>query len=439
MELFLRNISLAIEGVTSNKFRAFLTALGIVFGVAAVIAMMAIGKGAQESILKQLELIGTNNIIISAISPKEQAEAENEAEDDDQSEKKKYSPGLHLEDVYSLKEVLPSLKNISPELSIKKDITYSGKSRQGICLGVWNDYFDIFNLQLSEGTFFTPHHIEKASPVCILGASMPIKYFQSTSPIGKRIKFGSQWLTVIGVLKKKSGGNLTKSELNIQDYDAQIFVPADMAVQRIRNRGRIDKKDLGGGRRRSGAVKNYHQLDRIALKVHDNDKLRSTADIAKRIIQRRHHDVADVSFDIPELLIKQRKSTQDTLNFVLAIIAGISLLVGGIGIMNIMLASVLERIKEIGIRRSVGAGQNDIIFQFLLEATLISLFGGLVGIILGVVSAKLIGASADIETAIDLWSILLSFGVAVSIGLIFGYLPARQAAMQDPVRALRTD
>ena len=436
MDLFLRNITLAIEGVIANKFRAFLTALGIVFGVAAVIAMMAIGKGAQQSIIKQLEQIGTNNIIISSITPSDQAEAEEST--DEKTETKKYSQGLHMTDVNSLKKILPTLKNISPEIVVKDRITHRSTTGQGICLGIWNDYFDIFNLSLSEGSLFTDYHIQNGSPVCIVGADIQKKYFQNASPVGKKIKCGKEWLTVIGVLKRKTTGNLSSNAVTVDNQNALLFAPANSVIQRMQNRSRIDKSDIGR-RRGSSAPKNYHQLNRVVLKIDDATKLRSTADIIKRTILRRHNDVEDISFDIPELLIKQRQNTQDTLNFVLAIIAGISLLVGGIGIMNIMLASVLERIREIGIRRSVGAGRLDIIYQFLLEATIISLFGGVVGIGLGILSAELIAGSAEIETAIDVWSILLSFGVAVSIGLIFGYLPARRAAMYDPVRALRTD
>ena len=437
MVLFLRNISLAFEGVIANKFRAFLTALGIVFGVAAVIAMMAIGKGAQQSILAQLDAIGTNNILISAISPEDQAEQDES--NDDQSEKKKFSPGLGLNDMTSLLDVIPTLKQSSPELVVKDRFTHKGISGQGVCIGIWNDYFKIFNLKLDQGSNFTTYHHEHGAPVCIVGANIQKKYFQNEPPVGQRIKVGNQWLTIIGVLERKATGSLTNSSLNIQDYNAHIYVPVNTAIQRMANRSRIDKSDIGRGRNRSGKAKNYHQLDRILLKVADGDMLRSSADIAKRTILRRHNDVEDITFDIPELLIKQRQNTQQTLNFVLAIIAGISLLVGGIGIMNIMLASVLERVKEIGIRRAVGAGQKDVIYQFLMEATIISLFGGIIGIVLGIVTAELIASSAEIETAIDWTSIVLSFGVAVGIGLLFGYLPARRAAMHDPVKALRSD
>lgn len=437
MDIFLRNISLAIDSVSANKFRAFLTALGIVFGVAAVIAMMAIGKGAQQAIIEQLEQIGTNNILISAISPQDQEEAAEES--DDRQEKKKFSSGLGIDDVEALQEMLPNLEYISPELTIKKMLTYNGVSGNGTCQGVWNGYFQLFNLPLQEGTYFTQYHINQASPVCVVGDQIKQKFFRNASPLGKKIKCGRQWFTVIGVLKKKFTGSSSNAAVTLDEFNDQIFVPASTAIQRLENRSLINGRDIARGRSRSSKIKNYHQLDRILLKVDENNELRSTANIAERALLRRHNGVEDFTFDIPELLIKQRQSTQQTLNFVLAIIAGISLLVGGIGIMNIMLASVMERIREIGIRRSVGADQRDIQMQFLLEASVISLFGGIIGIILGLVSAKLIAGYSNIQTTIDFWSIILSFCVAVGVGLIFGFLPARKAAFLDPVKALRSD
>ena len=175
------------------------------------------------------------------------------------------------------------------------------------------------------------------------------------------------------------------------------------------------------------------------VRVDNSKQLQDSADLIGRILKRRHRDIIDFEIQVPELLLEQEQKTQDTFNFVLAVIAGISLLVGGIGIMNIMLASVLERIKEIGVRRSLGANQQDIIFQFLFEAVFISLIGGLIGVIVGVLAAKTISAYAEIPTIVSFWSILLSFGVAASVGLVFGIFPARKAAMQDPIKALRTD
>ncbi|MFK7948536.1 MAG: ABC transporter permease, partial [Saprospiraceae bacterium] len=184
---------------------------------------------------------------------------------------------------------------------------------------------------------------------------------------------------------------------------------------------------------------NYHQLDRLVVRVKDSDKLQATATVIARMLNRRHEEVKDYNIQVPELLLQQQQKTQDTFNMVLAVIAGISLLVGGIGIMNIMLASVLERIKEIGIRRSLGATRTDIVYQFLFESIVISLLGGLIGVLLGVFAARTIANAAEIPTVVSTWSIVLSFGVAATVGLIFGIIPARRAAFFDPIKALRND
>ena len=186
-------------------------------------------------------------------------------------------------------------------------------------------------------------------------------------------------------------------------------------------------------------MENYHQLDRLVVQVSRTETLQATADVLARILKRRHREKIDFEVQVPELLIQQQQKTQETFNFVLAVIAGISLLVGGIGIMNIMLASVLERIKEIGVRRALGAFRQDITLQFLFEAIVISLIGGLLGIILGIVATRIITSYADIPTSISFWSIALSFGVAFMIGLVFGLVPAQRAAEQDPIKALRSD
>lgn len=186
-----------------------------------------------------------------------------------------------------------------------------------------------------------------------------------------------------------------------------------------------------------GPAVNYHQLDRLVVQVEKTELLTPTADVMARMLERRHFDVVDYEVEIPELLLKQQQRTNDIFNYVLGAIAGISLLVGGIGIMNIMLASVLERIKEIGLRLSIGAKKSDIVTQFLFEAVMISVSGGIIGVILGVVLAHLVSQFAEIPTVISISSIVLSFGVAATVGLIFGIAPARKAANQDPITSLR--
>jgi putative ABC transport system permease protein len=435
MQRVLFNFLLAVEGVNANKLRSFLTALGIIFGVGAVIAMLAIGTGAKQAILDQMKLIGTNNIVIEAVVPETGDEISTENEEEE--EKKPYSPGLSLADLASIQKTVPTVDRLSPEIILPVSVVRAGRQEKGRCIGVENAFFELNGLEIGQGIAFQPVHMEKGEAVCIIGTEVKKRFFSEEDPVGKLIKCGKTWLRVIGVLKKRNASEESLARLGIRDYNSDVYIPVSTALLRFRNRALITPDDLGNND--ENKAKNYHQLDRLVVRVDDSKKLRASADVIARILQRRHLEVPDVEIEVPELLLEQEQQTQDTFNLVLAVIAGISLLVGGIGIMNIMLASVLERIKEIGVRRSLGATQLDIILQFLFEAVFISLIGGLIGVMLGVGAAKTIASYAEIPTIVSAWSILLSFGVAASIGLVFGLFPAQKAARQDPIKALRSD
>jgi len=435
MQRVLFNFLLAVEGVNANKLRSFLTALGIIFGVGAVIAMLAIGTGAKQAILDQMKLIGTNNIVIEAVVPESGEEIRTENEEEE--EKKPYSPGLSLADLASIQKTVPTVDRLSPEIILPVSVVRAGRQEKGRCIGVENAFFELNGLEIGQGIAFQPVHMEKGEAVCIIGTEVKKRFFSEEDPVGKLIKCGKTWLRVIGVLKKRNASEESLARLGIRDYNSDVYIPVSTALLRFRNRALITPDDLGNND--ENKAKNYHQLDRLVVRVDDSKKLRASADVIARILQRRHLQVPDVEIEVPELLLEQEQQTQDTFNLVLAVIAGISLLVGGIGIMNIMLASVLERIKEIGVRRSLGATQLDIILQFLFEAVFISLIGGLIGVLLGVGAAKTIASYAEIPTIVSAWSILLSFGVAASIGLVFGLFPAQKAAKQDPIKALRSD
>ncbi|MFT4738298.1 MAG: putative ABC transport system permease protein [Cyclobacteriaceae bacterium] len=451
-ERALSNLYIAIDAVLANRLRSFLTALGIIFGVAAVISMLAIGNGAQQEILEQIKLVGVNNIIIKPIV--EQTEENLEEESDGTNEKSKFSPGLTLQDSKSLAEMMPGIKKISPEVLLETYIIKNGIRRSAKLVGVEPSYFDIFNFKLAEGSMFTNNHLEKGEPVCIIGKSIQAKFFPSENPIGKSIKCGPRWLKVIGILEERLISDNSITKLGIRDYNMDVYTPLKTVLVRYKNRAMLTEEMIqssntgssgmmmfGGSvetasSTSSGAV-NYHQLDRLVIQVEETALLSNTAEIISRNLSRKHFDVIDYEIEIPELLLKQQQRTNDIFNYVLGAIAGISLIVGGIGIMNIMLASVLERIKEIGLRLSIGARKTDIILQFMFEAVLISISGGFIGVVLGMFMAAAVSRFAEIPTIVSISSIVISFGVAATVGLIFGIAPARKAANQDPITSLR--
>lgn len=442
---YLSNLSIAWEAIMANRLRAFLTALGIIFGVAAVIAMLAIGNGAQQEILEQIKLVGVNNIVITPIIEKEEANAADEKAQNvnQQAKKGKFSNGLTLDDVQSI-ATLQTVKTVSPEVVMETNLIYKGQQRQTKIVGVEPSHFSLINLNLEEGKMFTDKNLDYGEQVCIIGRGIKTKFFSSSNPIGKQIKCGQHWLTIIGVLEGRNVSESSLSNLGIRDFNFDVYTPVKTLLVRYQNRTLLTTaaiqraiREREEGEQKDKKAKNYHQLDRLTIQVKETEMLSQSAEIIGRMLQRRHFGETDFEITIPELLLKQQQRTKDIFNIVLGVIAGISLLVGGIGIMNIMLASVLERIKEIGLRLSIGAKKSDIVVQFMFEALLISLSGGLIGVILGVSMAYSIAIFAKIPTIISLSSIVLSFVVSASVGLIFGITPARRAAKQDPITSLR--
>ena len=449
-ERYISNVYVALDAVLTNKLRSLLTALGIIFGVAAVIAMLAIGNGAQQELLDQIKLVGVNNIVVTPIV--EQTE-ESISDELGAAEKQKFSPGLTLRDVDGLVKVIPAIAKISPEILIETYLIKNGTRRSAKLVGVRPTYFELTNFNLADGNMFNKGQLERGDPVCIIGNSIKVKFFPAENPIGKSIKMGGVWLKVVGVLEERYVSEQSISKLGIRDYNMDVYTPIQTVLVRYKNRDLVTEQMIRGTNSASGGRfmiiiggdddeetkvrDNYHQLDRLVIQVDKTELLTPTAEILSRNLQRRHFDVVDYEITIPELLLKQQQRTKSIFNFVLGAIAGISLLVGGIGIMNIMLASVMERIKEIGLRLSIGARKEDIIFQFLNEAVMISVTGGLIGVILGIVMAAIVSNVAEIPTIISPFSILLSFGVAAAVGLVFGITPAKRAADQDPITSLR--
>ena len=450
MKRYFHDIVIALESILANKLKSILTALGIIFGVAAVISMLAIGNGAQQEILEQIKMVGVNNIVINPIVEDEGSEEENGGNDQQQS---KFSRGLSLLDAESIYKIIPSVKMISPEIALNSFVLQKGKRSPAKLLGVSNDYFELYNLELASGTLFNDYQEDHGIQVCVIGANIKSKFFSDENPVNKYIKFGHIWLKIIGVLERGNFSLTAYENTGVNVYNDNIYIPVRTMLLRYQNRALVNSKTLSGSSTtifagfghmsirssnpEENTLSNYNQLDRIIVQVEETEQLMSTTEVLSRMILRRHSEVKDYEIVVPELLLKQQQRTKDIFNIVLGAIASISLVVGGIGIMNIMFASVMERIKEIGTRMAIGAKKTDIVVQFLSEAIMISVSGGFIGVVLGIIIAKLINQFADILTIVSPFSVIIAFGVSAAVGVIFGYSPAKRASEKDPIESLR--
>ncbi|MGE5394895.1 MAG: ABC transporter permease, partial [Candidatus Saccharibacteria bacterium] len=353
---YFHDIVIGFEAIIANKLKSILTALGIIFGVAAVISMMAIGNGAEQEILEQIKMVGVNNIIVT---PTQISAKGTEESATDKPGGKKFSKGLTLLDLKAIEEIVPTIKMVSPVISYNYSAIIDGKSKPIVLEGVNSNYFSIFNIKLQSGEIFKQIQEDAGQPVCIIGDNIKTVFFNQENPVGKSIKCGQIWLKIIGVVERRDFTASASDEMGISSSDNKIFVPAQTILMRFKNRGliRADEVEQANARRRrmvsstddktQADDKNPNQLDKIILQVRETDQLSATANIVKRMLVRRHSELYDFEVTIPELLLKQQQRTKKVFNIVLGAIAGISLIVGGIGIMNIMLASVMERIREI--------------------------------------------------------------------------------------------
>ncbi|MBZ0199470.1 MAG: ABC transporter permease [Ignavibacteriaceae bacterium] len=425
------SFKIGIKGLQANKTRASLTMLGIVFGVAAVIAMMSIGEGARQETLQQIELMGTNNIIIKKIKP-----TKNSAKS-----KASFSPGLTLKDGYAIKELNPLVDYITPQREIKSQVQYKSTLLEAMLVGTFTNYPETFNTKITHGTFFKQHHLDSYENVCVIGAGIKDKLFKFENPVGKKIKFGNLWFSIIGVAGEKKVSAAGISGLGLRNYDDDIYLPITTMMYKM-DKVEQTESTFGGvsfmaGGQEQAKVVDRSSVEQITVKIKNSDKLKQAAQLIKRIMERRHYNVKDFEVILPEQLLEQKQKTQRIFNIVMGAIAGISLLVGGIGIMNIMLANIMERTREIGVRRAVGATRKDVLMQFLFEALTISVVGGVIGIILGFILTSLISTYAEWKTIISPLAVVVAFVVSVAIGLLFGSYPAKKAADKNPIESLR--
>jgi putative ABC transport system permease protein len=439
----------ALEGLRHNRLRAALTSLGILFGVASVITMLAIGKGAEQEILQQMVLLGANNIMVTPLVQQTEGAAT-----DDQHEKdtRKFSPGLTYADAEAAARDIPSVEAVSAEIVFNTQVTREGRRRSAKVVGVDSSYFRLTNLSLERGDWFSPSQLASGAPVAIIGDGIRTRFFTTEEAIGRPIKVGDIWLTVIGVLTDRHVTQEAETRLGVRDANMDVYIPARTMLVRFRDRARVTGQEIeaaasqanGNSDNDSNETEeqraertNRNQLDRIIVRVADATHMSAVTDVLRRMLERRHNGVVDFEIEVPELLLRQQQRTKTIFNVVLGAIASISLVVGGIGIMNIMLASVLERIREIGVRRALGATQRDVLMQLLSEAVMISVAGGIAGIVLGILLSAGIEHFAGIRTLVSFISIFVAFGVSFAVGVAFGIVPAYRAARQDPVECLR--
>ncbi len=401
---------LAAKNLWDQKTRTMLTALGIIFGVGAVIGMLAIGAGAREESLRFIEQLGVRNLLI---------ESHPAMSDQELQQRRRSSPGLTERDVRILQANVDALELISARKSMHP-VRMLPKPAQEMpeLYGVRPSYAVIHNWRFEEGTGFNDASDETAAPLCVLGENAKVGLLGYDPAVGKFVKVNDTWLQVAGVLKTQVSSG---SGPQAHDPNQVIYVPLNTFQYRF--------FDVGGELK--------DELDGIDIRLKPGADSSSASKVVTAILNSTHHNTADFSVTIPAELLAEQKRAQAIFTYVMVAIAAISLLVGGIGIMNIVLATVLERTREIGVRRATGARRSDIVRQFLLESVLISIAGGVVGIAFGYLLSWIIAEAAEWKTIVTPPSILIAFGVSVAVGVIFGIYPARKASRVDPIEALR--
>ena len=331
LEKLKTNFSEAYRVIKTNKVRTFLTALGIIFGVASVITMLAIGNGAEKEILAQLELVGVNNIVITSIPDNKDADANEENENGKESEVNRYSKGLDLLDVSSIKETIPSVKIVSPEIILDTYVINNGRQNSVKLIGITPSFFESSNISIEKGKPFSNHQITNAFPVCIIGKKVEKKIFPGESAIGKQIKVKDVWLQVIGVIDEKLISDKAQEDLGIRDLNQDIYTPIKTFLVRFKDRktsvvGNSRNRNQNGPKQRI-ARGNYHQIDKLTVQVSNSNELKATAEVISKMLKRKHNNVIDFEITIPIQLLKQQQKTKQIFNIVLSIIAGISLLI----------------------------------------------------------------------------------------------------------------
>ena len=400
----------ALASLSAHKLRSVLTMLGMIFGVGAVIAMLSIGAGAEKQALEMIRRMGLSNLLVRA----------KEYRADELQEVRKKSIGVSLRDAAGIEEAVPGVAFTGPRVTVNPwSVRARGGKSEAKVSGVSFRHAELVSLPLSAGRFLTKEDEEEHAQVCVLGDGVRRDLFGQEPALGGVVKVNDVWFTVVGVLESSSSGGDSFQGVPVGSTSHELLVPYTTVLRKL------DRDPLES------------PLSELVVKLTDGTSPTEAARLASALLDRLHGGAADFELVVPEALLSQSRKTQRLFNVVMGCIAGISLLVGGIGIMNIMLATVLERTREIGIRRAIGARRRDVLVQFVVEAFVLSALGGILGVVLGVAIAKIVAASAGWPTVVTLWSLVLSTGVSGAVGLLSGFYPALRAASIDPIEALR--
>ncbi len=398
-----------LESLRHHALRSFLAMLGIIFGVGAVIAMLSIGAGAERQALEIIDAMGLRNVVVKD----KRFDRENELQ-----EIRRKSAGLSSRDAQAIRDAVPGVVRVVQKIEVEtwKVLSPGGRATPRV-LGVSFDYPELVKVSLREGRFFDRRDQESYAAVCVIGDEVRRDLYGFGPALGRPLKVNDQWLTVVGVLAPGAGKREVQG-VTLEGTASDVYLPVTTAERRF------TRPPLKS------------PLDELVVSVAEGNAVQESAAVVAAMLDRLHGGAADYSITVPEALLEQSRRTQRLFDVVMGAIAGISLLVGGIGIMNIMLATVLERTREIGVRRAVGARQVDIRNQFVMEAFAVTVTGGLLGIAMGLAIAKGVAYYAGWKTIVTVSSIVLSVGVSAGVGLVFGIYPALRAARLDPVEAL---
>ena len=415
----------SLTALTSAPIRSLLTMLGVIIGVAAVIAMMSIG-GAKLETLRQIEALGASNIYVKSSRL---------SGDNLKRAKQALSRGLSRDDYDIILQKIPHLEGATFELKLNQSFRFLKKQPKSNLIGIGPNYFKLIPTKLTFGRYFNRQDYLESRKTVLLGSKIARELFGNTNPIGKFVTIGSKSFEIQGVLASSinasQSANDRKADIKIgeRERERDVYLPYTTIIDRFQ----LSLKDVED----SEEDPTYSELSMIIIKLTDSKPMLMVRNYLNEILRNRHKGVDDYQIIAPVDLLEKSNQVQEIFNMVMVFIASLSLIVGGIGIMNIMLANIQQRVKEIGIRRAIGATRRDILLQFLFEAIMISFGGGLLGVLLGILTSNGISAFTGWTTVLSPISIFISFIVSVSVGLIFGIFPARKASEMDPITALR--